>query len=79
MCGNLFKSPKVETPQVQQVAPAPQSVSQPERAAIKDMAKKNRRARLEANSEPGRTAGSSRVVDSLLNQAQSGTKNRLGD
>jgi len=80
MCANLFSKPK--TPTVQKVAPAPQSVSQPESAAIKDSARRDKRQRAIANAELGRTAQSSRIVannaPSMLGQAQSGKKTDLG-
>ena len=51
MCGNLFSRPKVETPQVQQVAPAPQAVTGTDTQAMNDRQKKDRdrmRARIGA-------------------------------
>ena len=77
MCGNLFG--KAKAPKVQAVAPAPQAVTQPESAAIKEMGTRDKRQKLAAAAEAGRTAGSSRIVaNSLLSQAQSGKKTELG-
>jgi len=80
MCANLFSKPK--TPTVQKVAPAPQAVTQPESTAIKEMGNRDKRQKLAAAAEAGRTAQSSRIVannaPSMLGQAQSGKKTDLG-
>ena len=82
MCANLFSKPKVQAPVVEKVAPAPQAVSQPETAAIKNRAREDKRQRALANEEVGRTSLSSRIVPnnapSMLGQAQSGKKTELG-
>ena len=75
MCGNLFRKPKVETPVVEQVAPAPQAVSQPESAAISERAKDQKRRQRAAFG-----ADDARIVanKTLLDKAQSGTRQTLG-
>ncbi len=80
MCGSLFHSPKVETPKVEKVAPAPQTVTSTETKAINDTAaKKEKRQRAAANTPGGSAQGSRIVANSLLGQVQSGTKSKLGD
>ena len=76
MCANLFKKPKVTTPKVEQVAPAPQAVSQNESAAMSD------RAAAEAEKlRKRRGYNSTRVAEDravLTDAAQSGNRQTLG-
>ena len=74
MCGNLFSKPK--SPKVQAVAPAPTQVSQPESQAISDQQNAdNRRRRAAFGADKARIVAN----NSLLSQAQSGAKSKLGD
>ena len=45
MCSNLFSKPKVSTPVVEQVAPAPQNVSSSESKAVGDQLKEQNKKR----------------------------------
>ena len=76
MCGNPFKRQKVNAPKVEQVAPAPQAVSQNESAAMSD------RAAAEAEKlRKRRGYNSTRVAEdreTLMGAAQSGTRQTLG-
>ena len=76
MCANLFSKPKVSSPKVEQVAPAPQAVSQSESAAMSD------RAAAEAEKlRKRRGYSSTRVAEdkaTLMGAAQSGNRQTLG-
>ena len=76
MCGNLFGKPKVKSPKVEQVAPAPTAVSQSETAAMSD------RAAAEAEKlRKRRGYNSTRVAEDravLTDAAQSGNRQTLG-
>ena len=76
MCANLFSKPKVTSPKVEKVAPAPQAVSSNESAAMSD------RAAAEAERlRKRRGFGSTRVAEDravLTDAAQSGNRQTLG-
>ncbi len=76
MCGSLFHSPKIETPKVEKVAPAPQAVTQSETAAMSDRAAtENKRRRATRGADWART----RANDSVLTDtATSGNRQTLG-
>ena len=76
MCGNLFSRPKVETPRVEQVAPAPQNVTGTDTKAMSD------RAKAEADKlRKRRGYNSTRIADDrsvLTDAAQNGSRQTLG-
>jgi len=76
MCANLFSKPKVTSPTVEKVAPAPQAVSQSESAAIND------RASAEAEKMRKRRGyNSTRIANDravLTDTAQGGNRQTLG-
>lgn len=73
MCGNLFgSSPKVESPKVEKVAPAPTAVQSNETQVINDVKKDNKRQRMMAQN------GYEGTRSTILSEAVQG-KQRLGD
>ena len=73
MCGNLFGGSS--SPKVEKVAPAPQEVSQSETAAVNDrISAENKRRRAAQGADWARN----QAKDTLMSQAQSGTRQTLG-
>ena len=77
MCGNLFgKSPKVEAPKVEKVAPAPQAVSQSETSAMSDRASAEAEKMRKRRGYNATRAANDRTV--LTDTAQGSSRQTLG-
>ena len=76
MCSNLFRKPKVETPTVEQVAPAPQAITPTESNAINDRVanEKKKQQQRRGYMDTRRVANSPVLTDT----AQSGQRSTLG-
>ena len=76
MCSNLFKSPKVETPKVEKVAPAPTPVTPTDTGAMNDRVAAEAEKQRKKRGYAATRVAEDRAV--LTDNAQAGGRQTLG-